>query len=657
VRVAVLEILAGALAVFLFTEPVEAKRVIVLGIDGLDYEVTQALIAEGRLPGLERLAMSGTFGVLGTSIPPQSPVAWSNFITGMDAGGHGIFDFIHRDPATLIPYLSTSRVEDPRRFKIGKLEIPISSAKHVLLRHGRAFWEVLEEHGVPTMIIRMPANFPPSGTATIELSGMGTPDILGTYGTFRFFTTDYAPFAGRTIGGGRVYKVRVRDDRVTASLEGPEKTKLDFTAYVDPVEPLVKLEVGNEERILQVGEWSDWVSFQIELGPNNRIDATCRFYLKEVRPEFKLFATSVNFDPMRTSGFGNSNIEISTPASFAKDLAQATGRFFTDGMPEDTKALSEGVFTVDEFLQQAAFPAREAIDEYSWVLGEFYRRFDEGLLFYYFGNHDQVAHMIWRAMDPGHPAYEPDTDAKYLDTIPKLIEELDQVVTQTLDKLGDDGVLVLMSDHGFASWRRSMNLNTWLMENGYLSLKDPHIAKDPGILLNVDWRNTRAYGLGLNGLYVNLQGRERDGIVSSTERRALLEEIQAKLLETVDPETGLRAVTKAYICEDTFHDRGHLDVGPDMIVGYAKQMRCSNESALGEIPEGVFNNNDEEWNGDHCMDHETVPGVLLTSRPLKKPVPRLENLAAAILAEFGIEGFPGDAEAQAAPTQGGGASR
>jgi predicted AlkP superfamily phosphohydrolase/phosphomutase len=557
----------------------------------------------------------------------------------------------------MIPYLSTSRVEDPKTFKVGKLEVPISSAKHVLLRQGRAFWEVLEEHHVPTMIIRMPANFPPSGTATIELSGMGTPDILGTYGTFRFFTTDYAPFAGRTIGGGRVYKVRERDGRVTASLEGPDKTKLDFTAYIDPVEPLVRLEVGNETRILQVGEWSDWVSFQIELGLNNKIDATCRFYLKEVRPEFKLFATSVNFDPMRTAGFGNSNIDISNPPSFARELAEATGRFFTDGMPEDTKALSEGVFNLDEFLQQAAFPAREAIDEYGWVLQEFYRRFDGGLLFYYFGNQDQVAHMLWRTMDPAHPAYSAESDARYANAIPKLIEELDQVVAQTLDKLQGDEVLVVMSDHGFASWRRSMNLNTWLLENGYLALKDPDIAKDPGILLNVDWGNTRAYGLGLNGLYVNLQGRERSGIVNPSERRALLDEIRAKLLETADPETGLHAVTKAYICEDTYHDRGHLDVGPDMIVGYAKHMRCSNESALGEIPEGVFKNNDEEWNGDHCMDHETVPGVLLTSRPLKKPAPRLENLAAAILAEFGIEGFPGDVEANAASTSGGGASR
>ena len=83
-----------------------------------------------------------------------------------------------------------------------------------------------------------------------------------------------------------------------------------------------------------------------------------------------------------------------------------------------------------------------------------------------------------------------------------------------------------------------------------------------------------------------------------------------------------------------------------LLVGYAKQMRCSNSSAMGGVPQEVFTDNVEEWSADHCMDHEAVPGVLFTSRPLKKPAPSLENLAAAILAEFGIEGFEGDAEEQ-----------
>ena len=240
-RLAILTLLLAALA----GAPAEAKsdkKVIVLGFDGLDYELTRDLMAEGRLPNFERLTQRGTFAPLGTSIPPQSPVAWSNFITGMDAGGHGIFDFIHRDPETMIPYLSTSRPADAggEPMKFGKYQLP-KGGGFELLRHGQAFWEVLEEHGVETTVLRMPANFPPSGTASRELSGMGTPDVLGTYGTFSFWTTDRSPFAGRDVSGGKVYGARVRGNSVKASIYGPtnpylvetEKVKTDFVVHLD----------------------------------------------------------------------------------------------------------------------------------------------------------------------------------------------------------------------------------------------------------------------------------------------------------------------------------------------------------------------------------------------------------------------------------------
>jgi len=630
----------------------QAKKVVVLGFDGLDYDLARQLMAEGRLPNFQRMSRAGTFAPLGTSIPPQSPVAWSNFITGMDASGHGIFDFLHRDPQTMIPYLSTSRPADAEEpMKLGKYQIPRGGG-HVLLRHGKAFWEVLEEHGVESWILRMPANFPPSGTATRELSGMGTPDVLGTYGTFSFFTTDRSPFLGRDIGGGKVYGVRVRDGVVKASIYGPpsqylvetEKLKVDFEVHVDPNEPFAKLVIGDEERLLKEGEWSDWVPFEFEMAPNlffalidtenhGKLPVMCRFFLKQVRPEFMLYASPANIDPIHPA------FPISTPKSFSAQLAKATGRFYTQGMMEETKGLTEGVLTQEEFVAQAHLAGQEILDQYEYVLDTF----PGGLLFYYFGNADQTGHMMWKSMDPGHPAFR-DQDAAFAGVIPAKYEALDRIVGTTLDRLGDDGTLIVMSDHGFASWRRSMNLNSWLYQNGYLALKNPGIADDPGFFLNVDWTRTKAYGLGLNGLYVNLRGRERWGTVNESERDALLSEIGEKLLATVDPATNERAVTKVYRCDATFRYRDQLDVGPDMIVGYAKSMRVSDDSALGEIPLEVFSENDGEWSGDHCMDHETVPGVLLTSRPLKRPAPALENLAAAVLAEFGIEGFPGAVE-------------
>jgi predicted AlkP superfamily phosphohydrolase/phosphomutase len=622
------------------SEPAPGPRAIVLGIDGLDYDLTREMLDEGRLPNLARLAAQGSFTPLGTAIPPQSPVAWSNFITGLDAGGHGIFDFFHRDPKTIIPYQSTSRTEGSEStLKLGKWQIPLSSGTVKLLRHGEPFWEVLEREGIDTTIIRMPANFPPSGTSSLELSGMGTPDLTGSYGIFSYYTTDYLPFAGRTLSGGKVYDVFVLDNTVQAKLYGPdnpflvkkEKLTVDFTAYIDPVEPAAKFEVGDDEFILQVGEWSEWISFDFEMIPTQSLPAIARFYLKSVRPDFQLYVTPLNLDPRVPA------LPISTPEDYAAKLARATGLFYTQGMPEDTQALRGGVLTREEFLSQAKLAGDENIRQFSYVLDQWNSRF----LFYYFGNVDQISHMLWRPMDPNHPAYDEVLDPPFSEVIKEAYEEMDAVVGQALERIDDDTLLVVMSDHGFTSFRRSFNPNTWLWDQGYLVLVDPSRDDPLGVLGgNVDWSRTRAYGLGLNALYINLAGREKRGIVPASRREQLMDEIAGNLLATIDPATGKPAITKVYRREESFKDTGYLDIGPDLIVGYAKGTRGADAAALGGIAPEVITDNTAQWTGGHLMDHEAVPGVLFTNRPLKKPAEELKQLAAAILAEFGIEGFP-----------------
>jgi len=570
-------------------------------------------------------------------MPPQSPVAWSNFITGLDAGGHGIYDFIHRDPNTMIPYLSTSRAEpSDKRLKLGKYQIPLGSDKIELLRYGQPFWEVLEKRGVHTTVVRMPANFPPSGSATHELSGMGTPDILGSYGIFSYYTTDPFTWAGRDVSGGKVYNVGLNDGVVRSTLYGPtnpflvEATKIaaPFTVYVDDVEPVAKIVVGSEERVLKVGEWSDWVPISLDLVPTQSVPVIARFYLKAVRPDFGLYVTPLNLDPRSPA------MPISHPGSYAAELAAATGPFYTQGMPEDTKAFKAGVFTAAEFEKQAQMAGEEVQRQYAYVLDGF----QDGLLFYYFGNGDLVSHMMWRAMDPGHPAYKPG-DAAFADTVKKIYEQFDRIVGETLPRVEAGATLVVMSDHGFTSWRRAFHLNTWLKDEGYLTPRDPNLKDDPGLYANVDWSRTRAYALGVNGLYINVAGREKDGVVDPGQREALAREIGEKLLRAIDPKTGERAVTKVLRREE-YRDRGHLEIGPDLIVGYAKGTRGSDESALGKLMPEAITDNHEEWNGDHCMDPDAVPGILFTSRPLKKPAAKLDELAAAVLAEFGVEGFP-----------------
>jgi predicted AlkP superfamily phosphohydrolase/phosphomutase len=618
-------------------------RVIVLGVDGLDYELVSDLMARGRMPNFVRMTQTGgRFSALQTSTPPQSPVAWSTFITGVDPGRHGIFDFVHRDPKTMEPFLSTTRtVGGAWMVPIGRWQFPLRAGRVELLRRGETFWEVLERRGVETTIVRMPANFPPSGKATRELSGMGTPDMLGTYGTFSVFTSEPAPFGGKVVSGGTVVPVEIVGDAVRGAIEGPDnpflvqprKTQAGFTVYLDRQNGYAKLVVGNEERLLRVGEWSDWVPVELDLLPLKTLSGECRFYLKRIDPYFELYVSPINIDPLSPA------LPVSSPASYASELARATGRFYTQGMPEDTKSLKTGVLSPDEFLAQARITAAENRGQYQYVLD----RFSDGLLFYYFGHVDQVSHMMWRAMDPGHPAYTA-ADWPYRSVVEDLYASIDTVVGETLARLGPGDLLVVMSDHGFMSWRRSFNLNSWLRDHGYLAVRDKDTRTDPGLFSNVDWTRTRAYGLGLNGLYINVLGREAHGIVDPGQRLALASEIANRLQETVDPGTGLRAISRVFRREDVYELRGDDDIAPDLIVGYAKWTRGSDDSALGAVPREVIVDNIDAWSGDHCVDPGIVPGILLTSRPLQRAAPSLQTLAAAIVAEFGVKRFPDRSE-------------
>lgn len=640
-----LALLFGTFGVACHSSPPAGPKVIVLGFDGLDYELTRQMIASGRLPALARLAGTGGFAPLGTTIPPQSPVAWSTFMTGLDPGGHGIFDFVHRDPKTMQPYLSTARtVPAGRMLRLGPWQVPLSSGRVESLRKGRQFWEVLEARGISTTIIRMPANFPPSEAATRELSGMGTPDLLGTYGTFTFYTSEPSAVADPPPQGGVAVPVSVDGGVVRSAIEGPDNpflrqpqpARAAFSAEIDRTRRYARLSVGDEHRLLAVGEWSDWVPVRFSLAPTRSLNGEIRFYLKSLEPFFELYASPLNIDPADPA------LPVSHPPQYAAELAAATGRFYTQGMPEDTKGLKAGVLTPSEFLVQAGLAADENRRQFKYVLD----RFDGGLLFYYFGNVDQVSHMMWRARDPDHPAYNAVTDQPNAAVVEHLYQGLDAIVSDALSKLGPDDLLVVMSDHGFTSWRRAFHLNSWLRDRGYLALLDPNRRDDPGFFANVDWSRTRAYGLGLNGLYLNVKGRERDGIVEPDARAALAEEIAAQLLGTIDPASGTAAVSRLYRREDVYRMTGNEDVAPDLVVGYAKGFRGSDESALGGLPRDVIVDNTSEWSGDHCMDHLAVPGILLVSRPLRRPASTLENLAASVLAEFGIDGFPHRMEAR-----------
>ncbi len=612
-----------------------SKKVIVLGIDGMDPVILQELMDEGKMPNFSALAAQGTFVPLGTSIPPQSPVAWSDFITGMDPGGHGIFDFIHREPETYIPYLSTSKTEDPSRpIEIGDWVIPLSGGGTKLLRKGKAFWQILEENGVPATVIKIPANFPPAESDARTISGMGTPDVLGTYGTFSFFTDNPGKFDD-DVTGGKIFPVTVYDNKVKAQLVGPKNSfrksqpsmTIDFTVCVDPENAVGKIEIQDEEILLNVGEWSDWAHVEFEAIPLlHSVSGICRFYLKEIRPDFGLYVTPVNIDPSDPA------MPISTPEDYASELAKKIGVFYTQGMPEDTKAFSADALGVEDYLKQTKIVLDERLAMYDEVLDDF----DSGLLFFYFCSLDQNSHMLWFLDDPKHPIYDEELFAQYGGALQQNYLDMDKALGKVLERLDDDTTLIAMSDHGFAPFYRAFNLGTWLKENGYITLTDDTEGE---FYTNVDWSKTRAYPLGLNGLYINQIGREGMGIVSPLERDTLLDEITGKLLEVRDPETGEQVIVRVYKTREVYTDPDER-LAPDAIIGYNRGYRASWETAVGSFPKELLTDNEERWSGDHCMAAEVVPGVLVTNKKVKARDPRLRDLTPTMLAEFGIEKLP-----------------
>jgi predicted AlkP superfamily phosphohydrolase/phosphomutase len=612
------------------------KKVIILGFDGMDPVLTAQWMDEGKLPNFKRLKEMGDFKPLLSSIPPQSPVAWSNFTTGMNPGGHGIYDFLIRVKETYFPDFSTAKVTPPKRtINLGKWMIPLSGGKAENLRKGAAWWQILEEHKVPATVYRVPSNFPPVETKQRTFSGMGVPDLLGTQGTFAFYTT--TPYELKAdISGGAVYEVEVENNVVKAQLVGPKNTMrkdepdvtVDFTVYVDQDNRIAKIEIQDNEIMLKEKEWSDWVQVKFKLMPLfSSVTGIVRFYMKEISPEFKLYITPINIDP------SNPALPICTPKKYAKELYKEFGYFYTQNMPEDTKALDHGILSEDEFLQQLNIVLDERMKVYKYEL----ERFKEGALFYYFSTTDQGQHMYWRTIDPKHPAYTPELGEKYGNVIPGFYQAMDKALAMALDKMDDNTIIIVVSDHGFTSFRRAFHLNSWLKENGYVTLIDEWRQGESELFLNVDWSATRAYGLGINGLYINQMGREKYGIVPpGPEKDALLDELVEKLEQVIDPETGERVISKAYKTKDCYQG-SEVENAPDLIIGYNKGYRASWQTTLGKFPKEFFEDNTDKWSGDHCMDMALIPGILFCSEKVTLEKPALYDIAPTILKIYGIE--------------------
>jgi len=631
-------------------------KFLVLGMDGVDPVLLQRLMDAGKMPNFSKVAAQGGFLPLETAMPPQSPVAWSNFIVGSHPGKHQIYDFIHRriEDYGVVPYLSTSEIEAPKDMKYlyefdDKWAIPREGGKIVSLRKGDAFWEYLVERGIDTTLYRIPATYPPptvKGRGRFRcMCGMGTPDLNGSYGEFTCFAEGIEK--SKDVAGGRFVKLTMVEHRASGDFLGPtnpfqratkdftpERLRAPVTFFRDPEDDCVLLRVGASEFLMRPGEWSPWVDVDFDTGVPQKwlvgmafptsLRGIVRFYVRSVHPELYVYASPLNIDPTAPAN------AVSEPLSFAADVADISGsKYYTTGIPEDTKGLREGGLTEDEFLEMVAGLTEERTRQYHAALNQFER----GFLFFYFGHTDQLAHIFWRDIDPGHPGRLPEQEGKYAHVIDDAYLEMDVRVGEALEVLDDNDVLVIMSDHGFASFRRGLNVNTFLYEKGYLSIRSTSNSRR-GTINNVEFAETEAYAIGINGLYINLAGRESLGIVPQDQKREKMEEIAAALLEIRD-EDGAQVVEKVYITEDIYPGADPL-VAPDMLIGFARNYRGSWDTALGGQPRKLIEDNKDRWSGDHCIAHYLVPGILVTNRRIAVDDPALVDVGPTILNAFGI---------------------
>lgn len=622
------------------------RRVVILGLDGMDPGLATRLMQEGKLPHFEKLARKGVFRPLQTSYPSMSPVAWSSFTTGVDPSRHAIYDFLTRDPCTYMPMLSSTDIGNAKKvLNIGKYVIPLEKPRIKLLQKSQAFWKLLGEKHIHSTVQRVPITFPPVPFKGHLLSGMCVPDLLGSQGTFGFFSEQQHDGHAAFTGGEQTVLRRNKAGHIRSRIKGPPNSMeqgaphmtIPFTVIVDEDRRGARFEIdGCEPFHLPLARYSEWITLTFKAGLGVKVQGIVRFYITQVEPHFNLYMTPIHIDPE------NPAMPISHPGVYAIYLAKKLGKYATLGLAEDTWALNERVIDEQAFFDQAMLIGEERVRMFEDAL----QKTRKGLVCTVFDTTDRVQHMFYRYLDPTHPANAGKDAERWKDAIERTYRRMDELLGRIWDDVVEDPqtCFVVMSDHGFTNFRRGVNLNAWLRQEGYLFLREGHETSGDWFEA-VDWSRTRAFSLGLTGLFINRKGREASGIVAEGEEyRTLVRELIAKLKELQDPQTGRKAILDVFAASEFFDGPYKLDA-PDLIVGYDGGYRNSWDCATGAVPREVFSDNTKSWSGDHCVDPRIVPGVFFSNLPIAREQPNILDIAPSVLALFG-QAIPGYMQGQ-----------
>lgn len=561
-------------------------RTLLLGLDAFDPVAFERLASQGKLPHLARYVEASGYARFGVANPSQSEVSWTSIATGLNPGGHGIFDFVHRDPATYAPYVSLLPVKKT-----------IAGTQFVPPFNATTIFDQVVDKGYPATALWFPATFPARLESPVRtLPGLGTPDIQGKLGVGSLHTNQVS----ETVQVGKTPHEPLKaagKNRYSGSLKGPKQqtrggvSEAQFAfelEFLDDENARIKL--GQTTLELKRGEWSPIFEVTFKMGMLVSVKAITRVILTETKPNVRLYFLPLQLHPL------HSPWHYGTPGGFVKESWQANS-FLTVGWPQDTTGLEDGCMTDDQFLAlcDSIDRAREI------VLLHHLKSFREGVLGIVFDTLDRVQHMFWRD--------RPDIVDEWYIRLDGLVSRVETALNSVTAP--EPALFFVISDHGFARFDYKAHLNRWLQQHNYLSATTNNGA---GKMTDIDWTQTRAYALGLNSLYLNLQGREGKGIVTAGERAHIENQLRDELLHWQAP-NGANVVSHVWRRNEVLEGK-LLEYAPDIIVGYAPGYRASQETGLGQWDAQAIEPNRDHWGADHCIDATAVPGVLFASTGL-----------------------------------------
>ncbi len=645
-------------------------KLVILGFDGMDQKLVERWMKAGQLPNISKLASTGVVRPLTTTHSPESPTAWASFATSVNPGKHNIYDFLVRDTATYLPDLGMVRRE-PAKFLFGY--VPIAKPKLFSTRGGTSFWVTAGQAGVRSSILTVPVTFPPEDVPHGELlAGLPLPDIRGTMGTFYYFATDLSRYEeGNTEFGGILKRLVMENDVAKSELIGPpnpiikqqiqairtkgptlsdgdratiaelqarEDVRLPLTVRWNRGAKTATVEIDGQSLLLEPGRMSRWIDLDFRINFLVRLHGMAQLLLMNADRELQLYISPVNWKPDAPP------LPMSSPASFSADLFQRLGYYRTLGWAEATWPLNEGRMDEHTFMDDLY----KAFDDRAQVILSRIDARNWDLLVGVIESTDRVQHMMWRLLDSQHPMYDAALAAKYGDAILRVYRRADQFVGEVLERVDPGTTVLIVSDHGFHSWRKAVNLNTWLVQQGYMAIESQRAQPGEKKLddlfgggefwENVDWSRTRAYAMGLGQIYFNLRGREARGIVSpGAEAKQLADDLAAHLLTMTDPDDGTHIVRAVYKRDDVYSGE-FIQNASELQVGMEDGYRVSWQTALGGSPQGIVYPNMKKWSGDHGgYDFATTAGVLISNKPIAIAEPSIIDIAPTVLKFFGVQ--------------------